>query len=588
MNPLRALLVRGRRHRIHVFHDEAYRLPLSGADAAAAPMETRRADDALHYLLRAQAVPTNRVITPQPISYEALGRVHTPAYLESLLRPETMAHIFAVDPTDVYVDELMRTMRLACGGTLEAARSTVKTGEPALNLLGGFHHAAPNRGAGFCPVNDVAVAIATLRAEGFAGRVAVLDFDCHPPDGTAECLGRDPSVWLGSISGVTWGELPGVDETVLAAGTEDEAYLVAVDRLLSRMPEVELVFVLAGGDVLAGDRLGTLKLTLNGVRARDLKVVDRLGSLPQVWLPSGGYSAHAWKILAGTGLALALHTDDQIPTDYDPLAARMLGISRKLRTESLGSTPMVTDADVAEALGMHREGPPKVLGFYSAEGIEYALEQFKFLGLLRRLGFEQLKVTIDRVGQADRLRLQGRDSLNGEPVTLVELEVERRKVGEGTFLFINWMSLRNPRAKFSSVRPQLPGQEVPGLGLAREMSQLVGLMAKRVLLDGVAFRPSWFHMAYAARHVSRFVNPQRQGRFEALVRDLKVVPLLQATRAVAEGRITLNGEPYTWEADEMISWIEYRRDPVDKAAIAAERERCHFDTRADAPAPRGL
>ena len=138
--------------------------------------------------------------------------------------------------------------------------------------------------------------------------------------------------------------------------------------------------------------------------------------------------------------------------NYDPLAARMLGISRGLKTESLGSTPMLTDADVAEALGMHREGPPKVLGFYTAEGIEYALEQFKLLGLLRRLGFEQLRVTIDRAGSADRCRVVGRDSLNGQPVTLVELEVERRKVGEGTFLFINWMSLRNPRvASCSSV-----------------------------------------------------------------------------------------------------------------------------------------
>ncbi len=579
MNPLRALVARGRRHAIEVFHDEAYRLPLSGADAAAAPMETRRADDALHYLVRSHAVPLSRVTAPQPVTYEELSRVHTSAYLESLTRAETLAHIFAVDPTDVYVDELLRTMRLACGGTLEAARLSLTTGHPGLNLLGGFHHAAPGRGAGFCPVNDVAVAIAALRAERFSGRVAVLDFDFHPPDGTAACLGRDPSVWLGSISGVTWGELPGVDETVLAAGTGDAEYLAAVDRLLSRMPEIELVFVVAGGDVLAGDRLGTLKLSMNGVRERDLKVVERLRSLPQVWLPAGGYSPQSWKVLAGTGLALAFHTDDPIPADYDPLAARMLGISRGLKTESLGSTPMLTDADVAEALGMHREGPPKVLGFYTAEGIEYALEQFKLLGLLRRLGFEQLRVTIDRAGAADRCRVVGRDSLNGQPVTLVELEVERRKVGEGTFLFINWMSLRNPRAKFSSVRPQLPGQEVPGLGLAREMSQLVGLMAKRLLLDGVAFRPSWFHMAYAARHVSRFVNPQRQGRFEALTRDLKRVPLLQATRAVAEGRVDLNGAAYTWEADEMISWLEYRRDPVDQAAIAAERERCVFSIR---------
>ena len=108
------------------------------------------------------------------------------------------------------------------------------------------------------------------------------------------------------------------------------------------------------------------------------------------------------------------------------------------------------------------------------------------------------------------------------------------------------------------------------------MSQLLGLMAKRVLLDGVAFRPSWYHMAFAARHVSRFVNPQRQGRFEAIIRDTKQLPLLEATRAIAEGRVLLDGVPYAWEPDEIVSWLEYRRDPVDQVAIAAERERCHF------------
>lgn len=576
MNPFQALLARHRRHQLQVFHHEAYRLPLSGGEASAAHIETRRADDALHYLLRAHAISQRDLGCPEVISYEALGRVHTADYLESLMRPQTLAHIFAVDPTDVYADELMRTLRLACGGTLQAARVALQHRHPTMNLLGGFHHAAPHRGAGFCALNDVAVAVAALRAEGFTGPVGVLDLDCHPPDGTAECLGRDASVWLGSISGVDWGELVGVDETVLPAGSDDETYLHAVDALLTRMPEVELVFVLAGGDVLTGDRLGTLGLSLNGARARDLKVVDRFGSVPQVWLPAGGYSAHAWKVLAGTGLAIAFHSHEPIPTDYDPLAARMSRISSRLKTESLGATPMVTDADIAEALGMRREGPPKLLGYYSCEGLEYALEQFGILALLRRLGFHQLHVTLDKVGQSERARLLGRDATNGDSVTLVELEVERRKLGAGTFLFVNWLSLRNPRAKFSSVRPQLPGQEVPGLGLAREFSQLLGLMAKRVLLDGVAFRPSWFHMAYAARQVSRFVNPERQGRFQALVRDTKQLSLLDATRAIAEGRVRLNGEPYTWEPDEMVSWLDYRPDSVDEAAIAAERERCTF------------
>jgi hypothetical protein len=126
---------------------------------------------------------------------------------------------------------------------------------------------------------------------------------------------------------------------------------------------------------------------------------------------------------------------------------------------------------------------------------------------------------------------------------------------------------------------------VPGLGLAREITQLLTLIAQRLNLDGVAFRPSWFHMAWAARHDARFVDPARQGRFEALVRDLRALPLLEATRAVAEGRVLLNGQPYTWEPDEMVRWRDDSLRPKDKAQIAAERERCHFTVR-ERPAER--
>ncbi len=561
---------------MRVFYDEAFRLPLSSAELGPA-IETRRADDAVHYLLREHAIDRQAIFQPEVISYEALGRVHTPEYLDAFQEPATLAHIFAVDASDVVGDELLRTVRLGCGGTVAAAHSTLETGLPGLNTFGGFHHAAPDRGAGFCAVNDMAVAIAALRAQGFSGRVGILDFDFHPPDGTSACLGKDPSVWLGSISGTSWGQLEGVDETVLPEGAGDTEYLAAVGALLSRMPQVGLVFVLAGADVLAGDRLGTLALSLGGVRRRDLLVAHRLAGLPQVWLPSGGYSTHAWKVLAGVGLVLAFDSEEPIPLDYDPLASRMNGISRTIASSDLGDDPIITEADVFGTLGgARRDGPHRLLNFYTPEGLEYALERYGLLPLIRRLGFSHLHVVIDRIGAYDRARLLGLDSASGQEGTLIELEVERRRLGEGTFLFINWLSLRNPRAAFSALRPQLPGQEVPGLGLAREMTQLLGLMAKRLVLDGVAFRPSWYHMAFAARHGARFVTAVRQGQFEALMRDLRDVPLLDATRLVADGRVTLNDRPWKWEADEMVRFREVPAVQPDAEAIALERDRCRF------------
>src|SRR5262249_34747745 len=160
----------------------------------------------------------------------------------------------------------------AVGGTLAAARSARARGGPAFNAMGGFHHAGPALGGGLCALNDVAVAIAALRGDGMQGAIVVLDLDAHPPDGLAACLAGDPAAHIGSISGSDWGRLPGrVDETFLP-GADDAAYLAALASLLARLPRPELCFVLAGGDVLAGDRMGALALTLEGVRARDLAV----------------------------------------------------------------------------------------------------------------------------------------------------------------------------------------------------------------------------------------------------------------------------------------------------------------------------
>lgn len=575
MAVLQQLLARFRRHSWGVFHDPRYRLPLTGIEAPSG-VDVRRPDDALTWLLESGAATPAMIRAPSLLSWAALCTVHTPEYLESLSQPETLAHIFAVDPSDVVVDPLLTTLRLACGGTLDAARFALEERAPALNLLGGFHHAAPSRGAGFCALNDVAVAVRTLRNEGFEGQVAVVDLDAHPGDGTAECLGKDPGVWLGGLSGVSWGPMPGVDETALPPGTGDEDYLAALAKLLSRKPKAALTFVLAGADVLAGDRLGTLGLSVPGAQRRDLAVLQSLHGAPSVWLPAGGYGPHAWKVLAGTGLVLAFRGEHPVPPGFDPLASRFRHTFAGLSPQELGSEAFLTEDDVAEALGQRRASERRFVGFYTAHGLELGLERYGLLAVLRRMGFTDLHVELSRPGASDRARLMGVDQYSRRKVCLVELDCERRRIGDGTFLFVNWLSLRNPRAQFSEVRPRLPGQEVPGLGLAREMSEILGLMARRLVLDGVAFQPSWYHMAYAARHTGRFVDPERQGRFEALMRDLKASSLLDATRAVAEGKVTLNGAPYAWEPDPMVQWLHHEETPEHLARVAQERERCTF------------
>ncbi len=582
----RALLYRLRswlhRREISVWYDPRYRLPLSGLESGAG-VEPRRADFARWWLREWGAVPKDGFRAPRRISYEDLARVHDADLLESLVHPDTLARVFAVDPSDVPVDEVMTTIRLACGGTLGAARETLRTRAPALNLLGGFHHAAPGAAGGFCPVNDIAIAVAALRAEGFGGRVAVLDLDAHPPDGTDACLASDPSSWIGSLSGSDWGPLPRVDETVLPSGTGDAAYLEALGALLGRMPRPQLAFVIAGGDVLAGDRFGRLGLSLDGARERDLLIAAELEGVPSVWLPGGGYSRKSWRVLAGTGMALAAASLAPIPDEYDPLSARFAVVSRHLSPSDLGDAGELSKEDLEEALGLRPQRQRLLLGFYTSAGMEHALFRFGVLEQLERMGFRQFRVTFDPTGLGERVRLHG--EADGVEHLLVELVVERRRVMTVEVLYVHWLSLRNPRAQFSERRPRLPGQDVPGLGLAREAGWMLARMAIRLGLGGVVYRPSHYHTAYPARHAFAFIDPERQGRFEALVRDLAGVPLLEATEAVSEGRVLMNGEPYAWEADEMAYWL--RESPSEPGEVERERERVKFEMLSRA-APDGV
>ncbi len=572
---LRTLLYRARgwlrRREVALWYDPQYRLPLSGLEVGAG-MEPRRADFAAWWLRDSGTVTRRCLRTPRRIPFQDLARVHQPDLLDSLSRPEAMAAVFAVDPSDVPVDELMNTIRLACGATLGAAREALETRTPALNLLGGFHHAAPAAAGGFCPVNDVAVAVAALRADGFAGRVAVLDLDAHPPDGIALCLAEDPSAWIGSLSGSDWGPLPGVDETVLAEGTGDAEYLEALGALLSRMPRPQLAFVIAGGDVLGGDRLGKLGLTLGGARERDLLVAAELEGIPSVWLPGGGYSRRAWRVLGGTGMAIATASLEPIPDAYDPMSARFARISERMTLEELGDSGALTAEDLEEALGLRPRRQRLLLGFYTAAGIEHALYRYGVLDTLQRLGYRQFRVTFDPAGTGERVRLHG--EADGAEHLLVEVILERRRVAGVEVLYVHWLALRNPRAQFSERRPRLPGQEVPGLGLARETGTMLARMAIRLGLGGVVFRPAHYHTAYSARHHFSFVDPERQGRFEAMVRDLAGMPLLDATQAVSEGRVLMDGIPYAWEADEMVMWL--RESPAEPGEVEAERDRVRF------------
>jgi acetoin utilization deacetylase AcuC-like enzyme len=694
------------RGRLPVWWHAAYRLPLPGLESARG-LEPRRADLAMWFLLERGVLARHELRTPEPVAWADLARAHGAELLESLSQPATLARIFAADAEELPVDELLHSIRLACGGTLAAAREALARGGPTLNLLGGFHHAGPDRAGGLCAVNDLAVALAALRAEGLAGKVVVLDLDAHPPDGTVACLRGDGDAWIGSLGPEDWDVDGPLDRATVPVACGDDDYLAALAALLERMPRPSaLTFVVAGGDVLAGDRLGRLGLTLDGARHRDLMVADALHDAPSVWLPGGGYHRDAWRLLVGTALVLAKGSLAPVPADVDPLEAhfalvagaldkrRLAGRRRRDGGAAAGddahaapAAPAADDGlsftldDVADALGMPgawgttgaAAAAKRLCGFYSAEGLEYAFFRYGLLEYVRRLGYTDLRVAVDATGSGDRMRLLGRVPAGGAgapggaggagapgsasgagapggasgagapgsasgagalggasgaaapggasgaggagggsaPVSasgaggaehvLVEAVLQLRPVADAEMLYVHWLTLRDPRARFSDARPALPGQDAPGLGLSREAGHMLARMAARLGAAGVAFRPAWYHTAYAARAHFRFVDPERQGRFEALARALVRVPLREATLAVAGGDVLLDGAPYAWEADEMAHWLDAASggggegaaesigatpSPEWAARVQAERDRVRF-TRLASPAGAG-
>ncbi len=252
---------------------------------------------ALHrLLLREGLIAPGDVVAPREVDWSDLLLVHTDDYLRrfasgALTKQEERRQGLP------WSDALVRRSRLAVRGTINAAVMALQDGLAA-NLAGGTHHAFPGHGEGFCLFNDVAVAIRVLQREGWIRRALVVDLDVHQGNGTAAVFAGDADVFTFSMHGAKnypFHKTPSSLDVPLSDGTTDGAYL---DALAGHLPGTieqsrpDLVFYLAGIDVLADDRFGRLALTEDGVAARDRFVLETLkrADLPVALLLSGGYA----------------------------------------------------------------------------------------------------------------------------------------------------------------------------------------------------------------------------------------------------------------------------------------------------------
>lgn len=262
------------------------------------------------FLLRPQA----------PIATEDLLRVHSRDYLDSLSASRVVAEALEVKalawlPSGVVARRILDPMRMACAGTLLAMRHALQQQAVAMNLGGGFHHAFRDHGEGFCIFADVAAALATVRAQGLLAAddpVAIVDLDAHRGNGVWDLCGSDPSVSVLDLynAQVYPGLFPGSIEEFpfqvpFKAGTSDDAYLATLREelpsFLASMPrKPALAIYNAGTDVLAGDPVGRLAVSADGVVARDAMVLDTLSGqgIPTVIVVSGGYTSKSHELIA--------------------------------------------------------------------------------------------------------------------------------------------------------------------------------------------------------------------------------------------------------------------------------------------------
>jgi acetoin utilization deacetylase AcuC-like enzyme len=546
-----------------------YQLELPGAT-----YDTSRGERVLTFLDSAGLIDPRAVHRPEPISFRSLRRVHADGYLDSLNQPGALTTVVGYAIAEDAADRILETQRAMVGGTLLATRLALASGAIAVNLGGGLHHAFPDKGARFCVFNDVAVAIAELRAAGYAGKVLIADLDLHDGDGTRAVFAADPTVHTFSIHNQTDGSSDALEATVveLHGSVQDAAYLEAVR---SHLPPAldrfgpDLVVYLAGCDPAADDQIGNWKITAEGMLERDLFVVScvrdrRDRRIPMVIVLAGGYGLNSWRYsarffsaLLNDGKAVEPPTTEELTlTRYRQLAREITaheltgdGVEKEPDEDDWG----LTAEDLLPGLAAMQR-PRRLLGYYSLQGMELALERAGLLDRIRSLGFVSPTLEFDLENPSgDTVRLYG-DAARADLLIEARVRIDRATVPHAALLRIEWLLMQNPRATFTAQRPRLPGQKHPGLGVLPDIMALLIVACERLQLDGLLFVPAHYNTASQGRKYLRFLEPVDEAFLRGLEKALHGLPLSEATHSVEQRRVidAQTGRAAAWRSMPMV------------------------------------
>jgi histone deacetylase 11 len=261
---------------------------------------------------------------PEPVRRDDLLRVHSAEYLRTLRESKVLARILEVPILGrlpaIFTDwRVLSPMRYATGGTILACRMALDKGL-AINLAGGYHHAAATWGDGFCVYADIPIAAAALHQEGLIDRVLVVDLDAHQGDGTATTI--QPWPWASIFDVYERDLFPATKQpedfpVPIPAGLEGDEYLAILEAALPRALDVspDLLIYNAGSDPFIDDPLTRLRLSRGDVARRDLLVATmaRERGIPMAMVLSGGYARESWRVHAD-GIEAILGRFDRVET----------------------------------------------------------------------------------------------------------------------------------------------------------------------------------------------------------------------------------------------------------------------------------
>src|SRR3989338_84519 len=247
-------------------------------------------------LLESQLASVTDFLEPQPAEDTDVLLVHTAEWVRKL--KTGMLDLHDLHRMEIpYSPELVQAVWLCAGGSILAGRRAIADGV-AVNMGGGFHHAFPGHGEGFCVIHDVAIAIRKLQTEGSIRRAMTVDLDVHHGNGTAFIFARDNTVCTFSMhqeNNYPLEKPPSDIDIHLPDGSCDESYLHLLRQNLHHaLSEFspDLIFYLAGADPYCEDQLGGLSLTKAGLRERDRVVMSfaRERNIPVAVTLAGGYA----------------------------------------------------------------------------------------------------------------------------------------------------------------------------------------------------------------------------------------------------------------------------------------------------------